>query len=101
MVKYEIKIPFTNSEDLKNLIQNAYFNEGNMGKLSGRKNSLKINDDVNLAIFKGLNNITVKLYNDEVIDGTMRFVVEENSDEILLYPISNYAIPEGERFSFY
>jgi hypothetical protein len=100
MVKHEIKIPFHNREELKTLIQKSYFEEGNQGKLLGRKNFIKI-DDVNHAIFKGLNNITVKITNEDVIDGSMRFVVEEKSDEIRLYPISIYAIPDGEKYIFY
>jgi hypothetical protein len=101
MVKHEIKIPFHNGEELKTLIQKSYFEEGDRGKLLGRKNFIKINDDVNHAIFKGLNNITVKITNEDVIDGSMRFVVEEKSDEIRLYPISIYAIPDGEKYIFY
>lgn len=101
MVKHEIKIPFHNGEELKTLIQKSYFEEGDQGKLLGRKNFIKINDDVNHAIFKGLNNITIKITNEDVIDGTMRFVVEEKSDEIRLYPISIYAIPDGEKYIFY
>jgi hypothetical protein len=101
MVKHEIKIPFHNGEELKTLIQKSYFEEGDRGKLLGKKNFIKINDDVNHAIFKGLNNITVKITNEDVIDGSMRFVVEEKSDEIRLYPISIYAIPDGEKYIFY
>lgn len=101
MVKHEIKIPFSNGEELRNIIQKAYFEEGDRGKLLGRKNYIKITDDVNHAIFKGLNNITVKLTNEELIDGSMRFVVDEKVDEIRLYPISIYAIPDGEKYIFY
>ncbi len=101
MVKHEIKIPFHNGEELKTLIQKSYFEEGDRGKLLGKKNFIKINDDVNHAIFKGLNNITVKITNEDVIDGSMRFVVEEKSDEIRLYPISIYALPDGEKYIFY
>jgi hypothetical protein len=101
MVKYEIKVNYLNTEELRDIIQKAYFNEGNNGKLFGKQNFLKINDDVNLEIFKGLNNITVKLTNDEIIDGTMRFLVTESNDEIRLYPVSIYALPEGEKYTFY
>jgi hypothetical protein len=101
MIKHEIKIPFHNGEELKTLIQKSYFEEGDRGKLLGKKNFIKINDDVNHAIFKGLNNITVKITNEDVIDGSMRFVVEEKSDEIRLYPISIYALPDGEKYIFY
>jgi hypothetical protein len=31
----------------------------------------------------------------------MRFIVEENEDEIKLYPISIYCIKEEDKYSFY
>ena len=101
MVKHEIKIPFSNGDELKQIIQKAYFEEGDRGKLLGRKNYIKVNDDVNHAIFKGLHNITVKLTNEELIDGSIRFLVEEKDNEIRLYPISIYAIQEEEKYIFY
>jgi len=53
------------------------------------------------TIFKGLNSATAKITNEEVIDGTMRFMIDETSGEIRLYPISIYCIQEEERYIFY
>jgi hypothetical protein len=102
MVKHEIKVEISRAEDLKNIIEKAYYEEGFGGKLIGKKHYLKIDesDDVNYTIFKGLNNATVKVLNDEVIDGTMRFIIDETEGEIRLYPVSVYCIKE-DRYSFY
>jgi hypothetical protein len=48
-----------------------------------------------------MNNVTVKITNDEVIDGTMRFVIDETEGEVRLYPISIYSIKEENRYIFY
>ena len=104
MIKHEIKVEFSNSEALKNIIQKAYFEEGQMGKIMGKENYITVNestDDVAYSIFKGLNSATAKITNEEVIDGTMRFMIDETSGEIRLYPISIYCIQEEERYIFY
>lgn len=103
MVKHEIKVELDKSEDLLNLIQKAYFQEGLNGKIHGKEHFITIeeSDEVNSSIFKGLNNGTVKISNSEVIDGTMRFIVDETSGEIRLYAISIYCIKEDEKYIFY
>lgn len=103
MVKHEIKVEISKPVELKNLIEKAYFEEGNRGKVLGKKNFLKITkeDDVNYTIFKDLNGATVKVTNSEIIDGTMRFMVEESEEDINLYPISIYAIKENNKYIFY
>lgn len=103
MIKHEIKIPFKDGEELKKIIQKAYFEDGDRGRLNGaKKNFIKIEDDINQTIFEGLNNITVKITNEDVIEDSMRFLIEEDENGIRLYPISNYAIPsEGDKFIFY
>jgi hypothetical protein len=45
--------------------------------------------------------VTVKITNEEVIDGTMRFVIDETENELRLYPISIYCIKEEEKYIFY
>jgi hypothetical protein len=103
MVKHEIKVELEKSEDLLNLIQKAYFQEGLNGKILGKDHYITIeeSDDINWTIFNGLNNATVKISNSNVIDGTMRFIVDETSGEIRLYPISIYCIKEDEKYIFY
>ena len=103
MIKNEIKVEYFNSEDLKSLIQKAYFDEGQMGKIVGKKHHLSIppSDDINWTIFKGLNNVTVKITN-EIIDGSCRFLIDDTDDsEIKLHPISIYCIVEKDKYTFY
>lgn len=103
MVKHEIKVELNKTEELKNIIEKAYFEEGFGGKILGKKHFINITkeDDINWTIFNGLHNTTVKIINEEIIDGTMRFVIDEENDEVRLYPISIYCIKEEERYIFY
>jgi hypothetical protein len=103
MSKHEIKVEVQNSEEIKSLIQRAYFEEGLQGKILGKNHFLKIDkeDDINYTIFKELNGVTVKITNEELIDGAMRFMVDESEGEVKLYPISIYAINDNGRYIFY
>ena len=91
MVKHEIKVEYSNSTELKQIIEKSYFEEGYLGKILSKKHYLLIDqsDEINFTIFKGLNNATVKITN-EIIDGSMRFIVDETNDDVRLYPISIY-----------
>ncbi len=104
MIKHEIKVEFSNTEALKNLINKAYFEEGYMGKIMGKDHFIKVDeatDDVAYTIFKGLNSVTAKITNEEVIDGAMRFMIDETQGEVRLYPISIYCIQEEDKYIFY
>lgn len=104
MIKHEIKVELSNSESLKSIIKKAYFEQGQMGKILGKNHYITVDestDDVAYTIFKGLNSATVKVTNEEVIDGAMRFMVDEKSGEIRLYPISIYCIQEEDKYIFY
>ena len=101
MVKHEIKVELSDSATIQTLIEKSYFEEGFKGKILGKKHFLTIDesDEINHTIFKGLNNATVKITN-EIIDGSMRFMVDETEGEVRLYPISIYCVKE-EKYSFY
>lgn len=98
-----MKIEFKDNEQLKKVIEKSYFEDGTLGKLVGKKSYLTINsDDPLYTLFKGLDNITAKLLNDEIIEGSIRCVVSEEEDSIIkLYPINNYCIVEYNKYSFY
>lgn len=103
-MKHEIKVEFSNGDILKGIIEKAYFEEGLAGKIMGNNNFIIVNeevDDISYTIFKGLNNATVKITNSDVIDGSMRFMIDETSGEVRLYPISIYCVKEEERYTFY
>ena len=103
-MKHEIKVEFSNSNALKQIIEKAYFEEGLVGKILGQTHFIKVDesvDEICFAIFKGLNNTTIKITNSEVIDGSMRFMIDETNDEIRIYPISIYCVKEDNLYSFY
>ncbi len=103
MIKHEIKVELKKTDEMKSLIEKAYFEEGQMGKILGKNHYLTIpeSDEINHTIFKGLNNVTAKIINDDIIDGTMRFLVDESEGEVRLYPISIYCIKEEDKYIFY
>ena len=100
-MKYEMKIEFDRVLELKNLINKSYF-ENNNGKLNGKDQYLKIdtNDPIYLML-KGLNNMTIRITNEELIEGSARFVVDEHINHINLLPCSIYCIIENSKYSFY
>jgi hypothetical protein len=101
-MKYEMKIEFKDDEQLKNVIDQSYFHDGNNGKLIGKKSYVSINEENPLFIaFRGLNNATIKLINEKLIEGSLRCVVDESQNSINLYPINNYCIIENQKYSFY
>lgn len=101
-MKYELRIEFYKNEELKKLIEQSYFEAGTMGKLLGQKYSLTIQkEDPLYIIFKGLNNMTVRLHNTELIEGSMRMVIDEHEWGVNLFPCSIYCIVEDEKYSFY
>ena len=102
-MKHELRIEFREKEILENVIKKSYFDDNNNGKLIGKKFSILIKEDDPLFIaFKGLNNNTIKLVNEEIIDGSMRFVVvHEKINELELFPINNYCIIQDQKYSFY
>ena len=101
-MKYELKIEFKDNTQLEEVIQQSYFKDGTSGKLVGKKSFVTIkSDDPLFIVFKGLNNITVKLMNESMIDGILRCVVDEHDEIINLFPINNYCIIEDQKYSFY
>lgn len=101
-MKYEIKIEIKNNDLLKSTITESYFKNKSLGKLIGKESFIPIEqEDPLFIVFKGLNNMTIKLTNEEIIDGSMRCVVDESVNIIRLFPINNYCIIEDEKYSFY
>lgn len=101
MVKHEIKVGLSNVDDLRKIIKKAYYEDGDHGKIMGKTHYMIIEDEIDQAIFRGLDGATVKVVNEELIDGSMRFIVDESEGDIRLYPISIYCIKEQDKYSFY
>lgn len=101
-MKHEIKVEFSDSKALQELIEKAYFEQGTKGKISGQNHFLKIeeSDEVLHTVFKGLNNATVKIINEDIVEGSMRFLIDETHNEIRIYAVSIFCIKE-DKYSFY
>lgn len=101
-MKHEIKIEFSDSKALQELIEKAYFEKGTKGRISGKEHFIKIEetDEVLHTVFKGLNNATVKIINEDVIEGSMRFLIDETHNEVRIYAVSIFCIKE-DKYSFY
>jgi hypothetical protein len=104
MIKHEIKIEFQDLKALKNLIEKTYFKDEQMGKLISNSNYIEINEksnDVIYSILKGLDGNTIKIINENIIDGSLRFMVNETNNEIRIYPISIYCINDNGKYIFW
>ena len=104
-MKSEIKIEFSNQTELKRVIEKAYFEEGYLGKLLTNTNFVEITpevDDVFYTVIKGLNNATIKVSNNDLIDGTCRFIVDDTGENPKIFPISMYCIvDDNKKYIFY
>jgi hypothetical protein len=102
-MKSELKVEFKDAKVLKELIDKSYYEQGQQGKLMGKK-SIKVNekdDDVFYTIVKGLDRSTIKITNPNVINGNMRFLLEQDGDGYNLFPISIYCVSENDIYTFY
>jgi len=104
MVKHEIKVECSATDSLREIIEKAYFIDGLSGKIQGKDNYMVLTeelDDITYSVLKGLHHATIKIVNTDIIDGSMRFIVDESNDELRIYPISIYCIKEDEKYIFY
>lgn len=102
-MKFELKIEYHDDSVLDNLIKEVYFTKETPGKISNKKNRNIVidKDDPLYIVFKGLDKLTTKLCNINLIDGSMRFIINEDLDNISLEPCSIYCVIENEKYSFY
>ena len=101
-MKAEPKIEYSHPKRLEKVIRKAYFEDDTLGRLVGKKSFIEVEkEDEEYEVLKGLNNAIIKISNNEVIDGTCRFIVDE-SDGIKIYPISMFCIvDDNEKYTFY
>jgi hypothetical protein len=87
------------------VIEKAYFEEGYLGKLLSKNNFIEVSpevDEVVNTVIKGLNNATIKILNNDLIDGSCRFIVDDTGENPKIYPISMYCIvDENKKYIFY
>jgi hypothetical protein len=100
-MKNELKIEFDNSDELKIFIQKAYFEQDDAGKLMG-KHKLEIKkDDIIWTVLNGMNNLPIKILNNDIIDGSLKCIVDETNDIVSVIPASVYCIKEKGKYIFY
>ena len=101
-MKYEIKIEYTKTKELKRLLEGCYVFNKKIGNINNSEKHLEITpSDMIFNYLKGLNNMTIRIFNDDIIDGTCRFVIDESEDIIKLIPCSIYCTIEHGKYSFY
>jgi len=103
MVKHEIRVEMKSTDSLSQLIERAYDIKDGKGTIKGNRHALEVcpNIDKELhTILTGLHMSTVKVTNNELIDGNLRFMVFEEGSSITLSPISIYCIKEDKYIFF-
>ena len=96
-MKHEIKIEFKDTKLLLEFIKSTY----NNGNLSDRTKKLDFDKDTQVfTLCKGLSNHTVRFWNDDIIDGSLRLIIQENKDSVSLYPCSIHYEMDNDKFSF-
>jgi hypothetical protein len=96
-MKHEIKIEYKDTKTFSAFIKSCY----NNGFLI--KKDIKLTFDNKspfYAICKGLSNHTIRLTNDELIDGSLRLSIQEEQDYISLYPCSIIYEMDNNKYSF-
>ena len=96
-MKHELKIEFKETQILKSLLEETYKD----GYLFNRDTKIVIEETSPIYILcKGLNNLTVRIWNEEIIDGPWRFIIQENVDIISLHPCSIKYEIDNDKYSF-
>lgn len=102
-MKYEIKLELK-KDFIEKSIVDTYFNNDLLykGTISKSPSPIIIKyTDNEYEILKGLTNGICKVFNEELIDGSMKCIIEENEDIINLIPCSLFCIFEDKKYSFY
>lgn len=102
-MKYEIKLELKKDLIEKSIVD-TYFNRDLPYRGNISKTPLPIvikKTDNEYEILKGLTNGLCKIVNDELIDGSMKCIIEESDEIINLIPCSLFCIFEDKKYSFY
>ena len=102
MLDFLHKIEFKNVNRLKTLIDTTYFKNG-LGKHTKTDEFIILTkDDEDYINFKNMDNMPIKIINDNIINGALKVMVCCNGDIIIITPISIYCIiDEDGRYDFY
>lgn len=96
-MKYELKIEIKDTNLFLDLIKKSYSG----GILVDKMQKLSFDSTTpTYHLCKGLTNLGARLYNDSIIDGTAKFIIEEEQDGVNLYPCSIYCEYENNKYTF-
>lgn len=96
-MKHELKIEYKDTKTFSAFIRETY----NNGVLTNKNSKMIFEKNSNIySICRGLSNHTIRLTNDELIDGSLRFSIQEENDRIYLYPCSIVYEMDGNKYSF-
>jgi len=96
-MRHELKTEFKDTKTLLQFIKKCYSN----GVLIDKNQKMAFEKESHINnMCKGLTNLTIRLWNDEIIDGTIRFIIEEYGEEVFLHPCSIIYEMENDKYSF-
>jgi hypothetical protein len=96
-MKHELKIEYKDTKTFSNFIKSCYDN----GVLVNKNAKIIFDKKSNFYnLCKGLSNHTIRLTNEELIDGSLRFSIQEEKDIIVLYPCSIIYEMDDNKYSF-
>jgi hypothetical protein len=96
-MKHELKFEFKDTKTLLPFIESCYGN----GVLVDKTKKMTFDKTSHFySLCKGLSNLAVRIWNDEIIDGTMRFIIEEHPENVDLYPCSIIYEMDNNKYSF-
>ncbi len=98
-MRSEFKVEIEDKDLLKKLFDRSYVK----GRLTKNNNFIEIDSKKHKEVFEtisNLNNATIKVSNNDLIDGFCRFIVEVDKN-VKIYPISIYCIIDDKKFLFY
>ncbi len=82
-MKYELKYEFNETKILLTFIKKAYKN----GKLVDKNNKLTFKSDTEIyTLCKSLTNNCIRLHNNDIMEGSLKFIIQEEKNRIDLYP---------------
>ena len=96
-MKHELRFEFKDTKLLTSFIESCY-NDGVLADKNKKMTFDKTSHIYNLC--KGLSNLTVRIWNDEILDGTMRLIIDDTGNEVLLYPCSIVYVMDNNKYSF-
>lgn len=96
-MKHELKIEIKDTNLLLEFINNSY----NDGVLIDKTQVLKFdNTTPTYLLCKGLHNLAVRICNEDIIEGCVRCIIQEEEDMINIYPCSIKYEIDNNKYSF-